>query len=54
MIGLFDSGVGGLSVWKELVKIMPDESFSIIIPPYSGKVLKICQRKETEELSFLF
>lgn len=39
---------------KTEVKIMPDESFSIIIPPYSGKVLKICQRKETEELSFLF
>ena len=27
MIGLFDSGVGGLSVWKELVKIMPDERY---------------------------
>ena len=25
-IGVFDSGVGGLSVWKELVKILPGES----------------------------
>lgn len=25
-IGIFDSGVGGLSVWKEIVKILPDEN----------------------------
>lgn len=25
-IGIFDSGVGGLSVWKELIKVLPDES----------------------------
>ncbi|SDB95953.1 glutamate racemase [Williamwhitmania taraxaci] len=25
-IGVFDSGVGGLSVWREIVKILPDES----------------------------
>lgn len=24
LIGIFDSGVGGLSVWRELVKIVPD------------------------------
>ena len=27
MIGVYDSGVGGLSVWRELVKLMPDEDF---------------------------
>ena len=27
MIGVFDSGVGGLSVWKELVKLLPDEKY---------------------------
>ena len=27
MIALFDSGVGGLSVFKELVKIAPDEDY---------------------------
>ena len=26
-IGIFDSGVGGLSVWKELVKILPNNNF---------------------------
>jgi glutamate racemase len=25
-IGIFDSGVGGLSVWKELVSVLPNES----------------------------
>ena len=25
-IGVFDSGIGGLSVWKEIVKILPNES----------------------------
>jgi len=25
-IGIFDSGVGGLSVWKEVIKILPNES----------------------------
>ncbi|MDY6799933.1 MAG: glutamate racemase [Bacteroidota bacterium] len=25
-IGVFDSGVGGLSVWKEIVKLLPNES----------------------------
>ena len=25
-IGVFDSGVGGLSVWKEIIKILPFES----------------------------
>lgn len=27
MIGVFDSGVGGLSVWKELVSILPGEKY---------------------------
>ena len=26
MIGLFDSGVGGLSVWREIAAQLPDES----------------------------
>ena len=24
-IGIFDSGLGGLSVWREVVKILPNE-----------------------------
>lgn len=27
MIGILDSGVGGLSVWKELVNILPEENY---------------------------
>jgi glutamate racemase len=26
-VGIFDSGVGGLSVWRELIKILPAEEF---------------------------
>ena len=26
MIGVFDSGVGGLSVWREIVRLLPNES----------------------------
>jgi glutamate racemase len=26
-VGIFDSGVGGLSVWKELIKILPAEEY---------------------------
>ena len=29
-IGIFDSGVGGLSVWKEILKLMPDARFSYV------------------------
>ena len=27
IIGIFDSGVGGLSVWRELIKILPNNDF---------------------------
>ena len=27
MIGIFDSGIGGLSVFKELVRLMPGEDY---------------------------
>lgn len=30
MIGIFDSGVGGLSVWRELIALMPQESYTYI------------------------
>lgn len=30
MIGVYDSGVGGLSVWKELRALMPDEDFCYV------------------------
>ncbi len=30
MIGIFDSGVGGLSVWRELYKVLPQEKYLYI------------------------
>ena len=27
MIGVYDSGIGGLSVWKELIRVMPQERY---------------------------
>ncbi|WRK54348.1 hypothetical protein SD457_05125 [Coprobacillaceae bacterium CR2/5/TPMF4] len=30
-IGVFDSGVGGISVLKELTKILPNENFIFLV-----------------------
>ena len=30
MIGVFDSGIGGVTVLKELLKILPHEKFIIL------------------------
>ena len=42
-IGVIDSGVGGLSIFKEIVKILPNESFIYIGDskncPYGNKSL---------------
>lgn len=41
MIGVFDSGVGGLSVWREMIKQMPDEKYLYVADsgycPYGAK-----------------
>ena len=41
MIGIFDSGVGGLSVFREIKKILPDEDYIYYSDsancPYGGK-----------------
>ncbi|MDR3227631.1 MAG: glutamate racemase [Prevotellaceae bacterium] len=41
MIGIFDSGVGGISVWKELYALMPNEDFVYVADsahcPYGRK-----------------
>jgi glutamate racemase len=50
-IGVFDSGLGGLSVWQELVKILPNESIIYFADsahcPYGEKsqneVIELCQ-----------
>ncbi|MDR1349031.1 MAG: glutamate racemase [Prevotellaceae bacterium] len=46
MIGIFDSGVGGISVWKELYALMPNQDFVYVADsaycPYG--------RKSTDEI----
>ncbi|NOZ47249.1 MAG: glutamate racemase [Chlorobi bacterium] len=43
-IGIFDSGVGGLSVWKEVVQLLPNESIVYFADslncPYGSKKVK--------------
>lgn len=43
MIGVFDSGVGGLSVWRELARIMPDVPLTYLADqahvPYGARAL---------------
>jgi glutamate racemase len=51
MIGVFDSGVGGLSVWKELYNVLPQEDYIYVADsancPYGTKPLSfITQRAE--------
>ena len=52
MIGVFDSGVGGLSVWKELVALMPGQRYMYVSDsgfcPYGPRsksyVIERCKR----------
>ena len=41
MIGVYDSGIGGLSVWKELVALMPEQDYVYVADsshcPYGSK-----------------
>lgn len=56
-IGLFDSGVGGTSIWKEVIKILPDENTIYLADsanaPYGEKdkqsIIELCI-KNTELL----
>ena len=40
-IGIFDSGVGGLSVWKAIAKLLPNENYIYVADsknaPYGTK-----------------
>ena len=48
VIGVFDSGVGGLTIWKEVVKLLPKEDTVYIADsenaPYGGKTSEEVQR----------
>lgn len=56
-IGLFDSGVGGLTVLKELMSLMPDKSYVYFADtaryPYGGKSQETIIRYSIENSSFL-
>ncbi len=49
-IGVFDSGMGGLSVWREIVKLMPAES---VIYYGDGKNCPYGDRSQTDVIKFV-
>lgn len=57
MIGVFDSGAGGLSVWKELVKTMPSEDYFYISDaaycPYGRKSKEMILKRASAISRFL-
>ncbi len=56
-IGIFDSGVGGLTVFKEIKKLMPNENLTYFgdtaRTPYGGKSQEVIQKYACEILDFL-
>ncbi|MGC8976500.1 MAG: glutamate racemase [Candidatus Ratteibacteria bacterium] len=56
-IGIFDSGVGGLSVLKEIIKILPEENIvyfgDTARVPYGTKSKKIIIKYAEEDVEFL-
>lgn len=57
MIGIFDSGAGGLSVWKEMIKILPSECYFYISDsafcPYGPKSKKTIVGRTSKISRFL-
>lgn len=56
-IGIFDSGVGGLSILREIKKLLPEENFVFVADqahvPYGGKTEKQLQALTSKICSFL-
>lgn len=56
-IGFFDSGVGGTSIWKEVVKLLPNEDTIYVADsknaPYGGKSTKEIQQLCVKNTEFL-
>lgn len=56
-IGIFDSGVGGLSIYREVKKLLPRESFIYLADqknnPYGGRSVKEIQNLSSDVVSFL-
>lgn len=57
-VGVFDSGVGGISVLAELVRLLPDESFLYFADdlnaPYGTKQTQEVKKYTLESLEFLY
>lgn len=57
MIGVYDSGVGGLSVWKELVSLMPEKGYIYVADtahcPYGEKPIDYIIERADMVSSFL-
>jgi glutamate racemase len=56
-IGIFDSGVGGLSIWKELVRVLPNESIVYYADnkhcPYGPKSKEEIKKLASKVVDFL-
>ena len=56
-IGVYDSGLGGLSVWRELCRMLPDESLIYLGDgkncPYGGRPREDIERFAEEAVSYL-
>ncbi len=56
-IGVFDSGIGGLSVWNELIRELPDESFIYVADsanaPYGNKTKQFITDRSRAISAFL-
>ncbi|HOG42265.1 MAG TPA: glutamate racemase [Bacteroidales bacterium] len=57
MIGIFDSGVGGLSVWREIFRLMPGESYLYISDgafcPYGPKDPEFIRERSAKISAYL-
>ena len=57
MIGIFDSGIGGLSVWQELIKLMPNEEYIYIADtaycPYGEKSADLIKERSSKISEYL-
>ncbi len=57
-IGIFDSGIGGISVLREIVKLMPEENYiyygDSLHAPYGTKSREEIQRLSLDCVTFLF
>ncbi|MDR2074120.1 MAG: glutamate racemase [Oscillospiraceae bacterium] len=56
-IGVFDSGIGGLTVFKEIVRLLPDEDVvyfgDTARMPYGGKSMEIVELYTKQGIAFL-